>query len=65
MSAATLTVMRSLHLEAKRDEQQRTLSQRPSERLADVIGSVNGGGGRARDTRGAFADALDERRRAR
>jgi hypothetical protein len=50
---------------AAEERAQRTLSQRPSERLADVIGSVNGGGGRARDTGGAFADALNERRRTR
>lgn len=67
--------MRSLYLKAKLDEwvrraaaveerAQRTPSQRPSERLVDVIESVNGGGGRARDTGGAFADALNERRRA-
>lgn len=44
---------------------QRTLSQRTSDRLADVVGSIRGGGGQARDTGRAFADALDERRRAR
>ncbi|HKG38927.1 MAG TPA: DUF1778 domain-containing protein [Conexibacter sp.] len=50
---------------AAEERAQRTLSQRPSERLADVIGSVHGGGGRARDTGGAFADSLNERRGAR
>jgi hypothetical protein len=41
----------------------RTLSHRNSDRLADVIGVVRGGGaGRARDTGAAFGDLLDERR---
>jgi len=41
----------------------RTLSQRTSDRLADVIGSVRGGGaGRARDTGAAFGELLAERR---
>ncbi len=50
---------------AAEERAQRTLSQRPSERLADVIGAVNGGGGRARDSGRAFADSLDEQRRRR
>ncbi len=43
----------------------RTLSNRNSDRLADVIGVVRGGGaGRARDTGAAFGDLLaDEHRR--
>ena len=41
----------------------RTLSNRNSDRLADVIGSVRGGGrGRARDTGVAFGELLAERR---
>jgi hypothetical protein len=32
-----------------------------SERLADVLGAVHGGGGRARDTGAAFVEALDRR----
>lgn len=40
----------------------RTLSHRNSDRLADVIGVVHGGGGRARDTGAAFGDLLAERR---
>jgi hypothetical protein len=41
----------------------RTLAHRNSERLADVVGSVRGGGvGRARDTGAAFGDLLAERR---
>jgi Protein of unknown function (DUF1778) len=42
---------------------QRTLSLRTSDRLADVVGSIKSDGGRARDSGGAFADLLDERRR--
>ena len=37
-----------------------TLSARPSERFADVAGVVHGGGGRARKTGEAFAEALAE-----
>jgi Protein of unknown function (DUF1778) len=41
----------------------RTLSHRNSDRLADVVGVVHGGGaGRARDTGAAFGDLLTERR---
>jgi len=41
----------------------RTLANRNSDRLADVIGSVHGGGaGRARETGAAFGDLLAERR---
>jgi Ribbon-helix-helix protein, copG family len=44
----------------------RTLSERNSDRLADVIGVVHGQGrSRARDTGAAFADILTERRRTR
>lgn len=44
----------------------RTLAERNSERLADVIGVARGGGkSRARDSGAAFADALAERRRLR
>jgi len=44
----------------------RTLAHRNSDRLADVIGSVRGGGaGRARDTGTAFGDLLAERRTTR
>lgn len=32
-----------------------------SKRLADVVGAVHGGGGQARDTGAAFADALAHR----
>jgi uncharacterized protein DUF1778 len=41
----------------------RTLSQRADQRLADVVGMFHGGGGQARDTGGAFAEALAERAR--
>ncbi|HEU4723364.1 MAG TPA: DUF1778 domain-containing protein [Gemmatimonadaceae bacterium] len=44
----------------------RTLSHRNTDRLADVIGSVRGGGaGQARDTGAAFGKLLDERRKPR
>lgn len=35
-----------------------TLAGRPSERFAEVIGEVHGGGGRARRTGAAFTEAL-------
>ncbi|MGA2452061.1 MAG: ribbon-helix-helix protein, CopG family [Solirubrobacteraceae bacterium] len=38
-----------------------TLATGASERLADVIGAVHGGGGQARDTGPAFVEALDQR----
>jgi hypothetical protein len=50
---------------AAAERAERTLADRSSERLADVVGVVRGGGGRARDTGGAFADLLSERRRKR
>jgi hypothetical protein len=48
---------------AAADRTDRTLSQPNSAKLADVIGSVHGGGaGRARDTGAAFGELLSERR---
>ncbi|MBS1869189.1 MAG: DUF1778 domain-containing protein [Actinobacteria bacterium] len=48
---------------AAAERAERTLANRNSDRLADVIGSVHGGGaGRARDTGAAFGDLLAERR---
>jgi len=48
---------------AAAERAERTLAHRNSDRLADVIGSVHGGGaGRARDTGAAFGDLLAERR---
>jgi predicted DNA-binding protein len=38
-----------------------TLATGASERLADVVGAVHGGGGQARDTGTAFVDALSQR----
>lgn len=38
-----------------------TLATGASERLADVVGAVHGGGGQAHDTGAAFADALTHR----
>jgi hypothetical protein len=38
-----------------------TLATGASERLADVIGAIHGGGGQARDTGAAFVEALDSR----
>ena len=50
---------------AAAERAERTLSQSGRERLADVVGVVRGGGGRARDTGKAFADLLRERRKRR
>jgi hypothetical protein len=47
---------------AAAERAERTLSRRNSDLLGDVIGAVSGGGGRARDTGRAFADALVEGR---
>lgn len=41
----------------------RALSSRPSDRLADVIGVINSGGGQAQDTGKAFSDLLESKRR--
>jgi hypothetical protein len=43
----------------------RTLAERASDRLADVIGVVHGGGGRARGTGAAFVKLLADERRGR
>jgi hypothetical protein len=49
--------------QAAAERAERTLARRNSDRLADVIGSVRGGGaGRARDSGAAFGDLLAERR---
>jgi ribbon-helix-helix CopG family protein len=40
-----------------------TLSGGTSERMADVLGAIHGGGGQARDTGKAFADLLAKRHR--
>jgi hypothetical protein len=40
-----------------------TLGRRVSDRFADVAGSVHGGGGRARRSGAAFAEAVAERRK--
>lgn len=50
---------------AAAERAERTLSRRSNERLADVVGVVQGGGGRARGTGKAFADLLTERRKRR
>jgi Family of unknown function (DUF6290) len=39
---------------------ERTLADGAQERLKDVLGSVHGGGGHARDTGKAFADLLEQ-----
>jgi hypothetical protein len=44
------------------DRAERTLAGGTQERLGDVVGAINGGGGRARDTGAAFADLLAQRR---
>jgi hypothetical protein len=49
--------------QAAAERADRTLAERNSERLADVIGVVRGGGGgRARETGAAFGELLAERR---
>jgi hypothetical protein len=49
--------------QAAAERAERTLSEHNSDRLADLIGVVHGGGrGRARDTGAAFAELLVERR---
>jgi len=48
---------------AARERAERTLDAR--EQLADVIGAVRGGGGRAARTGEAFGEVLAERRRKR
>jgi hypothetical protein len=41
---------------------ERTLAGGTPERLHDVIGAINGGGGRARDSGATFTDLLAQRR---
>jgi hypothetical protein len=48
---------------AAADRADEVLDDRPSEVLSDVLGSIHGGGGRARRTGDAFRDVLTERRR--
>jgi Ribbon-helix-helix protein, copG family len=48
---------------AASERAERTLASDPAERLADVLGAVRAGGGRARDTGGAFTEALTRRTR--
>lgn len=43
----------------------RTLQERPSEKLAGILGAVRSGGGQARRSGEAFAELLEERHRAR
>lgn len=38
----------------------RTLAESTTEQLGDVIGAINGGGGRARESGKAFSDLLAE-----
>jgi len=48
--------------EAAETRVEQTLGGRGRERFADVAGSIHGGGGRARSSGRAFADALSEAR---
>jgi len=48
---------------AAAERARRTLAQRPSDELGDVIGAVRSDGGHARRTGEAFADLLASRRR--
>lgn len=50
---------------AAAERAERTLSQSGSERLADVVGVIRGGGGRARETGKAFAELLAQEPRQR
>ncbi len=47
---------------AAADRAEATLATGAGDSLADVLGSIHGGGDRARDTGGAFADLLAQRR---
>jgi hypothetical protein len=51
--------------QAAAERAERTLGERPTERLRDVIGVVRGGGGRARKTGKAFGDMLAKRQTSR
>lgn len=63
-AAATEGVSVSAFLrDAAAERADRTLAETPADRLADVIGAVHGGGGQARRSGDAFAEALAERRR--
>ncbi len=46
---------------AASERAEHTLATGASERLADVLGAVRGGGGRARDTGAAFIEELARR----
>jgi hypothetical protein len=46
---------------AASDRADHTLANGASERLADVLGAIHGGGGQARDTGAAFIEILDQR----
>ena len=47
---------------AAAERAEKTLSESPSKRFADIAGVVHGGGGRARRTGDAFAESLVEDR---
>jgi len=51
------------HAAAERAKE--TLTQRPSEEFADVVGVINGGGGRARRSGEAFTRSLHKNRTSR
>jgi uncharacterized protein DUF1778 len=42
---------------------ERTLAGGAQERMQDVLGAIHGGGGRARDSGGAFTDLLVQQRK--
>jgi len=48
---------------AAAERARRTLAQRPTDQLTDVIGAVRSRGGQARRTGEAFTDLLSSRRR--
>ena len=51
--------------QAAAERAEEALAGRPSERFADVAGSVRGGGGRARRTGAAFTESVAEDCRSR
>ena len=62
-AAAEGTTVSEFIREAVAERTKRTLSNRTQDRLADVIGVVHAGGGRAGRTGRAFTEAVVERRK--
>jgi Ribbon-helix-helix protein, copG family len=64
-AAAAGTTVSEFIRDAISERAKRALEQRTGERLADVVGSVQAGGGKARRTGKAFTDTVAERHRKR